>query len=605
MQKIKLFMLKSRKTVVFGVLALFLVLSVAGPANADDDRDYYPNHDEKAKDLQKDDNWTGIDLDTIKGIIVLCEAEGNAEDPNKAEPQVDRCLERELNNDVGILPGGSSFEKPGVTDILDRTLYEINSSFYKLYLTTGLNYSSEQAEQALKDRESGSIPDDTGNTKCEENDPDKRGDCLVEHYKGVFGIDQGEIVNTDQVLDTQNVYNMAAVALLVLGIMWQGVRLIVMQRSQSLAVIIRGLVIVAISYPLGAVLGVIAANALDAYAGIILSNTFNDAESVLILESALWKVIVTNGSLSIFAPILMIILIVSSAFIRIMVLLQEVAAVFMIGLVPFAAAGQFTKTTKPWLMRIIKAILAIFAYKAALATGLSLIVILLLNQDADPTMRFIGFIALALLPFSLPMAMRVFAFAGVGGDGENAVGNLTNDIARVGVMAGLTDDEGTYKYKLAHGQTAGPHPSAPGRFGRFVSGIGQGQTATSAVGALIGRESTMGPEGRMLRSAQGSHSRNRYGPASPNPIDGLAGGTGTAGGGGHGGSGTFEWTPGDPRAGRFVTRGGLTPMGFYAATESFSQGGRAIGKSLSGESAMLDGYDELDWNNPDGIFDAT
>ncbi len=502
----------------------------------------------------------------------------------------------------------------GVGVSIDGTLSSINRSFFRLFLETFVGYSSDDASIADADRcaegQNGLSPVvdcDLTPTRCTN---------ITDNFKQTLGIEGEPLVSFDFAEETRDTYALAAIALLVLGLMWQGVRLIILQKHQGLAVIIRGLIVVALAYAVATPIAFIARNALEAFAGVILENQFSDPQNILEFEDALFDVFVFNTSLSILSPILMGVLLFSGFVIRLMVLLQEVAAIFMVGLIPFAAAGQFTKSTRPWLMRLVRVILVIFAYKPVLASGLLLISQLVLSDEGLG--RTLGFIGLALLPFAITAAMRVFAFAGVGGSQENPAADVASDYARLATLAGFRSDEGAFKYTLAPGELPPPSPGAPSRTGAFIGGLASGNPISGLAHVAAGRYyDQRGPNivgdhhvqsGRPLTvarlQAQGIHGSGLF------PfVGGSGGGVSIPGtGGSKPFEGKIEYSPGDPRQGRAIipqSGGTLTPMGMFTAIEAGTVAGKNLGRSISGESATLDGYDELDWNNPDAVFDAS
>src|SRR5680860_1562694 len=170
-----------------------------------------------------------------------------------------------------------------------------------------------------------------------------------------------------------------ALAVATVGVMWQGVVLMVSRRPDPLLSIGRGLFVFALWSAVGIVGPAAALRAGDAFSSWVLDEAASgEAAERLLMLGSLSGVYATGAVI-----VLGLLLILSGLVQAVVMIFREGAVVVLAGVVVLAAAGTFSAATRPWLHRVLGWMAALIAYKpiAALvyATAVAMV-----GEGSDP-----------------------------------------------------------------------------------------------------------------------------------------------------------------------------------------------------------------------------
>lgn len=227
-----------------------------------------------------------------------------------------------------------------------------------------------------------------------------------------------------------------ALAVATVGMIWQGIMLMVARRPDPLFGIGRGLFTLAIWAALGIVGPAAALRAGDAFASWVLDEATSGQAAERLTSLATLNGVTSPGAVIVLGLFLML----SGLVQAIIMIFREGAVVVLAGVVVLAAAGSFTNATRPWMHRVLGWMAALIAYKpiAALvyATALAMV-----GEGSDPRTLLVGLTMIVLAIVALPALMKFFtwttgtaAAAGAGG-GAAVLGASASAVHAVSAMS--------------------------------------------------------------------------------------------------------------------------------------------------------------------------
>lgn len=192
----------------------------------------------------------------------------------------------------------------------------------------------------------------------------------------------------------------------VLGVTWAGIRMALTRKADPLLDVGRGLVAVALAGAVGVKLPAAMLTAGDDFSNWVLDQaTAGEAGDRLIALAGL-SAISSGGLVIVLALVMMLAGLVQA----VLMVFREGAVVILAGVLVLAAAGQFTRATRPWLGKVAGWALALVLYKpaAALVYATSLAMI---GSAEDARTTVVGIVMIVLSIVMLPALMKLFSWA--------------------------------------------------------------------------------------------------------------------------------------------------------------------------------------------------
>jgi hypothetical protein len=209
-----------------------------------------------------------------------------------------------------------------------------------------------------------------------------------------------------------------SLAVATVGMMWQGIMLVLSRRPDPLLGIGRGLFTVALWGAVGIIGPAAALRAGDAFSAWVLNEASSGQAAERLTGLADMAGVTSPGAIILLGLLLMFSGLAQAG----MMIFREGAVVVLAGVVVLAAAGSFTNATRPWLHKVVGWMLALIAYKpiAALvyATAIAMV-----GTGHDPRTVLVGLTMIILAIFALPALMKFFTWTtGTAASGGMAVG---------------------------------------------------------------------------------------------------------------------------------------------------------------------------------------
>lgn len=286
-----------------------------------------------------------------------------------------------------------------------------------------------------------------------------------------------------------------AVLTAVAGVLWQGLRMTVTRKPDPLLDIGRGLWTVALWSAVGVIGPAAALKAGDSFSSWVLERAADGGAADRLVGLASMNGVSAPGAVIVFGLFMML----AGLLQAILMIFREGSLVILAGVIVLAASGSLTRSTRPWLQRVLGWMLALICYKpaAALVYGAALT---LAGEGDDPRTVVVGMTMLALSLIALPVLMKLFTWAagrveGSGGAGMAALaGASAAGIHAAAAMRGgpstgggasaqaqrIRDDLGPAAGPLASGSGGAPPPNGAGPTGGpppAPTGSGQGSPA--------------------------------------------------------------------------------------------------------------------------------
>src|SRR5215213_3516273 len=211
-----------------------------------------------------------------------------------------------------------------------------------------------------------------------------------------------------------------AVAVAVAGVMWQGMVLALTRRPEAALDVGRGLFTLALWSTVGIIGPATALRAGDAFAVWVLDQAAHGQAANRLIRLASLTGIRSSG-----AVILLGLLVMLAGLAQAMLMMfREGALVVLAGVVVLAASGSMSRSTRPWLPKVLGWMLALICYKPAAALVYAS-AITLVGEGDDPRAVVVGLTMMLLALVALPALMKLFTWAtgsaSAGGGGLSSV----------------------------------------------------------------------------------------------------------------------------------------------------------------------------------------
>lgn len=226
------------------------------------------------------------------------------------------------------------------------------------------------------------------------------------------------------VLAAQDVTAPLVAAILVGSMLVQAIRMILTRKGEPLIMVASGLLRFAIVSALGITVLQAALRAGDALAQELLAGAANNF--ALLMRDAL-----TTSTASSFV-VLLVALVASVLSLAqwVLMAMRQAGLLVLAAMLPLAASGSLTRSTRGWLDRLIVWLTAIVAYKPAAAfiyyIGFSYLSTTSSNAPGDISTLITGLMVLVLSVIAMPVMLKFFAWTGtqIGGASTGGSGFL-------------------------------------------------------------------------------------------------------------------------------------------------------------------------------------
>jgi len=314
-----------------------------------------------------------------------------------------------------------------------------------------------------------------------------------------------------------------AAAVAVLGMAIAGAKMTFSRKANPLIDAGSGLAIIAATSALGVVLPSMLLRAGDAWSQWVLNASsggrFGERMTVMLtLAGSAPGVVIVLG----------IIAIVMATVQAVLMLFRQASLVILAGVLPLAAAGTLTPTTRAWFRRVTGWMLALIFYKPA-AAAVYATAFTLIGAGTDPRTLLMGFAMVLLSLLALPALMRFFSWT-TGAVADSAHGGgffqtVVGGAIAVGALrssSGRSGGLGAVEQARLTADQLGPLTDAP----QGAAGHGTGHPAASAHYRTAGHEAGGGTQaGAAAGAPSGAGAPGRTGSAraAGRPVSGTVG----------------------------------------------------------------------------------
>ncbi|WP_433273974.1 hypothetical protein ACQPZA_24035 [Pseudonocardia xinjiangensis] len=265
--------------------------------------------------------------------------------------------------------------------------------------------------------------------------------------------------------------------ILVGSVLVQSIRLVISRKGEPLIMVATGLIRYAIVSALGLAILQSALRAGDALASQLLDGAANNF-------ALLMQQVLIDGDASFLVLLVSLIAAVLSLVQWVLMAMRQAGLLVLAAMLPLAAAGSLTRSTRGWLDKLIVWLIAMVAYKPA-AAFIYYIGFSYLSSpsaaDAGSTATMItGIMVLLLAVLAMPILLKFFAWSGtqIGGGGGSGSGFL-------GAAGAIAMSQG-YGSAGAVGRAATMEASGPGSYAT----IADAAPARGAAGDAVGPSAT-------------------------------------------------------------------------------------------------------------------
>ncbi len=228
------------------------------------------------------------------------------------------------------------------------------------------------------------------------------------------------------VLAAQDATRPVILALLVGGVLVQAIRIMLSRKGEPLVMVATGLLRYALVSALGLVTLQMALQAGDALAASLLDDAVGNYSRLM------RDLLVGTNGLSLFVVLLLGLISAVLAVVQwVLMALRQAGLLVLAAMLPLAAAGSLTRSTRGWLDRILAWLIAMVVYKPAAAfiyyVGFSYMSTASgPNGDGDVGTVLTGVVVLLLAVIAMPVLLKFFAWSGtqVGGGSGGGSGFL-------------------------------------------------------------------------------------------------------------------------------------------------------------------------------------
>lgn len=301
---------------------------------------------------------------------------------------------------------------------------------------------------------------------------------------------------TDPVVVTaQGATRQIVLAVLVGSVFVQAIRLVVSRKAEPLVMVATGLVRFVIVSALGLTLLHFGLVAGDAFSRDVLDDA--TGRFAIFMEDQLGRGEIDNVMVTLLVALLSAIL---SCLQWLLMILRQAGLLVLAAMLPLAASGSLTRSTRGWLGRLVPWLLALGMYKPAAAfiyyIGFSYLSTTSTGESSQVAVQLSGVMVLLLAVIAMPVLLKFFAWTGsqVGGaSGGSAF------LGAAGAMAMATSARSAVD-RARHLETSGPGSGPQGA-------VPTGAATSNVVGtaAVVGSH-LIGKAGRTM-TGDGGESR--------------------------------------------------------------------------------------------------
>jgi type IV secretion system protein TrbL len=264
------------------------------------------------------------------------------------------------------------------------------------------------------------------------------------------------------VLSAQRATRPVIYAVLVGAILVQAIRLMLSRKGEPLVLVATGLVRYAAVSALGVTTLHIALQAGDALAADLLDGAVGNFAQLM-------QDLLTNGEGdAVFLILLMSLLAAVLSLVQwVLMAMRQAGLLVLAAMLPLAASGSLTRSTRGWLDKLLAWLLAMVVYKPAAAfiyyIGFSYLSSPSAAQGGYVSTMLTGIMVLLLAVIAMPVLLKFFSWSGtqIGGGGGGGSGFL----GAVGAVA-MSRDQGRYAVDRAAAMEANG-PGSHATFGRY------------------------------------------------------------------------------------------------------------------------------------------
>ncbi|MBW0107270.1 hypothetical protein I4I84_00695 [Pseudonocardia sp. KRD-182] len=284
-------------------------------------------------------------------------------------------------------------------------------------------------------------------------------------------------------------------AVLVGSVLVQAIRLILSRKAEPLIMVATGLFRFAVVSALGITTLHLALQAGDALAVQLLSGAANNF--ALFMVDAL-----TAPGDNVFVTLIVAVLAAILSLVQwLLMAMRQAGLLVLAAMLPLAASGSLTKSTRGWLDKLIVWLLAMVLYKPAAAfiyyIGFSYLSSPNSNAPGDISTQIAGIMVLLLAVIAMPIMLKFFSWsgtqiAGSGGGGSGFIGAagaiaLTQGSGRSPAVQRAADLDASGPGSAGPGSGSGAPPPAGAAPGAASGGTGAaaGAAAGSVAGAAV------------------------------------------------------------------------------------------------------------------------
>src|SRR4051794_29148162 len=250
-------------------------------------------------------------------------------------------------------------------------------------------------------------------------------------------------------------------------VIWQGIVLAVTRRPEPALDVGRGLFTLALWSALGIIGPAASLRAGDAFSVWVLDAAAHGNAADRLIRLASLSGIDSAGAVILLGLLMMLAGLAQA----VLMMFREGALVILAGVVVLAASGSMSRSTRPWLPKVLGWMLALICYKPAAALVYAS-AITLVGQGDDPRTVVVGLTMMLLALVALPALMKLFTWAtgsaSAGGGGLSSIAGASVPAIYAGVAL-----------------RSAPHSSAASQASSLRSDLGPvaGATTSSATGA--------------------------------------------------------------------------------------------------------------------------
>ena len=280
--------------------------------------------------------------------------------------------------------------------------------------------------------------------------------------------------------------------ILVASVLVQSIRLILSRKGEPLIMVATGLIRYAVVSALGLVILQSALRAGDALAAQLLDGAANNF-------ALLMQQVLVDGDATFLVLLVSLIAAVLSLVQWVLMAMRQAGLLVLAAMLPLAASGSLTRSTRGWLDKLIVWLIAMVAYKPAAAfiyyIGFSYLSSPSAAEGGSTATMITGIMVLLLAVIAMPVLLKFFAWSGTQISG--GVGNGSGFLGAAGAIA-MSQGHGAGG---AVGRAATIEASGPGSYATFGGQTAPGGAAFSGGPVGPGAAAGAGSAGAALGGA--------------------------------------------------------------------------------------------------------